>query len=215
MWVKILTHTLTHTPKCAESAGEFQTGISGAFLIIVWSGLHYLCHEAAHLRCGIILHLSGGVGIGSEGESGIVVAQHGGHSFDIHTVLECQGGEGVAEIMKSYVWQISILQYLLVDVYHTVRVIHFSCDGRGKHIGVICVSAMLLDEEIHRILGMDSRSSSPRRNRYAGFRRGSHVSSFPRPKAGKCGEIPCPGGGHSAPNRPTQRHTGAYALGIV
>lgn len=135
VWVKILTHTLTHTPKCAESAGEFQTGISGAFLIIVWSGLHYLCHEAAHLRWGIILHLSGGVGIGSEGESGIVVAQHGGHRFDIHTVLESQGCEGMAEVMESDVWQISILQYLLVDVYHTVRVIHFSCGGRGKHIG--------------------------------------------------------------------------------
>ena len=51
---------MTHTPKCAESTGEFQIGIFGAFLIVVWFGLHNLCHEAAHLLRGVILHLRGG-----------------------------------------------------------------------------------------------------------------------------------------------------------
>lgn len=95
--------------------------LSGFFTL-----LHDLAHEVSHGFSCLFLHLSGGVGIGSEGESGIVVAQHGGHRFDIHTVLESQGCEGMAEVMESDVWQISILQYLFVDVYHTVRVIHFS-----------------------------------------------------------------------------------------
>ena len=54
---------------------------------------HYLLHEAAHRLSGLVLHLAGGVGVGAEGEAGVVVAQHRGDGFDVHAVLEGCGGE--------------------------------------------------------------------------------------------------------------------------
>ena len=38
--------------------------------------LHHLCHEATHGLGGFVLLLAGGVGVGAECESGIVVARH-------------------------------------------------------------------------------------------------------------------------------------------
>ena len=42
------------------------------------------------------LGLGGDVGVGVQGESSRVVAQHPGDSIDVHAALERQGGEGVA-----------------------------------------------------------------------------------------------------------------------
>lgn len=63
--------------------------------IFILSALHDLCHEAAHGGCRLVLLLPCSVGVGAEGEPGIIVAQHGGHRLDIHTVLKGCGGEGV------------------------------------------------------------------------------------------------------------------------
>ena len=43
------------------------------------------------------LPLGGGghMGVGVQGEPGSVVAQHAGHRFHVHPVLQGQGGEGV------------------------------------------------------------------------------------------------------------------------
>ena len=41
------------------------------------------------------------MGIGVQGESGREVPQHTADRFDVHTVLECDGCEGVAEIVES------------------------------------------------------------------------------------------------------------------
>ena len=35
-----------------------------------------LCHEAAHFLCGLLLHLPCDVGVGSQGESRVVVTEH-------------------------------------------------------------------------------------------------------------------------------------------
>ena len=72
-----LTHTVTHTPKCPERDRECQTGSVGflsgvfAFSAVV---LHDLRHKIPHGFCSLILHLPGGVGVGAEGESGVIVA---------------------------------------------------------------------------------------------------------------------------------------------
>ena len=58
--------------------------------MLLWCSLislHHLRHEAAHCLCGLVLFLAGGVGVGAESESGIVVAQHTADSFHIHAVL--------------------------------------------------------------------------------------------------------------------------------
>ena len=83
--------------------------------------LPHLCHEVAHgLRC-LVLLLAGGVGVGPQGKSGIVVPQHSGDRFDVHTVLEGQGGEGMTEIVEAKVFQTSVLQNALVQGSHRVR----------------------------------------------------------------------------------------------
>ncbi len=89
-----LTHTVTHTPKCLERDRECQTG-SFAFLPGCFSVSYDLRHKISHrLRC-LILHLPGGVGVGAEGESGVVVTQHTADCFHVYPILECQGREGV------------------------------------------------------------------------------------------------------------------------
>ena len=95
MWASWLTHTVTHTPKGPERFKECRAGSlrfpPGFFLSV----LHDLLHKAAHGGCCLVLLLPCCVGIGAEGEPGIVVPQHGGHRLYIHTVLKGCGGEGV------------------------------------------------------------------------------------------------------------------------
>ena len=49
--------------------------------------------------------------------------------------------------------QPSIFQDFFVELHHEVRVVHLTCDRRGKHIRVIRVSAVLLNQQVHRHLG--------------------------------------------------------------
>ena len=105
MWVSWLTHTVTHTGKGLKSAGWEGCASCPAF----FSALHDLCHKAAHRLSGFVLLLPCGVGVGAEGEPGIVVAQHGGHGFYIHAVLKGCGGEGVPQIMEADVRQSCVL----------------------------------------------------------------------------------------------------------
>ena len=69
-------------------AGYLRGGGSSRFVL---AGLlsHDLVHEISHLFSGLLLLLAGGVGVGAEGEPGIVVAQHTADRLYIHTVLEC------------------------------------------------------------------------------------------------------------------------------
>ena len=91
MWVNRLTHTVTHTRKRAERAKERKsTGEEVRFPLrrfYHFRRLHHLCHEATHGLGGFVLLLAGGVGVGAECETRIVVAQHTADSFHIHAVL--------------------------------------------------------------------------------------------------------------------------------
>ena len=151
-----MTHNLTHTAKCAERFREHWVG-SLAFLpgvlAVFRSGLHHLGHEASHGFCRLILHLPGGVGIGTQGEPRVVVAQHTGHSLDVHAILQGQGGEGMPEIVEADVLQSGVPEDLLVELYHRVGVVHLSGGGRGEHIRVFRVLLVLLNQQIHCLLG--------------------------------------------------------------
>ena len=59
------------------------------------SALHHLCHKVAHSSRCLVLLLPGGVGVGAEGEPGVVVTQYRGYGFHIHAVLQGGGGEGM------------------------------------------------------------------------------------------------------------------------
>ena len=94
--------------------------LSGAFFFL---SLSDLLHEVAHGGSRLVLLLASGVGVGPQSEPSVEMAQHGGYSFYIHTVLQGRGSEGVTEIVESEVFQSGILQDLLVEVHHAVRVL--------------------------------------------------------------------------------------------
>ena len=79
------------------------------------------------------------------GEPSVVVTQHGRHRFYIHAVLKGCGGEGMPQVVESEMLQSGVLQELLVEVYHAVRVVHLSSQGRGEQVGAVRVFAVLLD----------------------------------------------------------------------
>ena len=86
---QLLTHTVTHTRKCANRFKEYRRGgfaPSPIFLMFFFCS-HHLCHEAAHRLCSFILLLPCGVGVGSQGKACIVVPQHTADRFHVHTVL--------------------------------------------------------------------------------------------------------------------------------
>ena len=94
--------------------------LSGAFFFL---SLSDLLHEAAHGGSRLVLLLASGVGVGAQGETSVEVAEHGGDSLYVHAVLQGRGSEGVTEIVESEVFQSGILQDLLVEVHHAVRVL--------------------------------------------------------------------------------------------
>ena len=69
----------------------------------LWLFYHRTDVFATFVNRSVIVHYP-------KGESGVVVAQHTGHCLDIHAVLQCQGCEGMAEVMKSDVFQPCVFQ---------------------------------------------------------------------------------------------------------
>ena len=113
--------------------------LSGAFFFLPLSNL---LQKAAHNGSGFVLFLPGSVGVSPQSEPSVEVSQHGGHCFRIHTVLQRRGSESMAEVVESEVFQSGILQDLLVEVHHAVRVLGvlldqqvYCClrDGRRPH----------------------------------------------------------------------------------
>ena len=90
---------------------------------------HDLRHEIAHLFGGTFLHLPRDVGISSQREARVEVAEHTGYCLYVHAILERQCRECVSQVMKSQVFQSCVLQNLLVDVDHRIGVVHFACLG--------------------------------------------------------------------------------------
>ena len=154
MWVNRLTHTVTHTTKCVERFKEHRRGgfclLSGIFASFFC--LHDLCHETAHRLCGLVLLLPCSVGVGAEGEARVVVPEHTADGFDVHPVLECQGRERMTQVVKPDMLQPRVLEDPLVECYHRVGVIHFSCSAGWEHPRIVGVFGVFLLQQFHGIL---------------------------------------------------------------
>ena len=53
------------------------------------------------------------MGVGVQSEPGGEVAQHARDSLNVHAVLECDGSEGVAEVVESDLWDACSCQHSL------------------------------------------------------------------------------------------------------
>ena len=82
-----LTHTVTHTAKCPESGGEDVCLILSAALCFSAACSHDLRHEIAHLFGCAFLHLPCDVGVDSQCESRVEMAEHTRYGFHVHAVL--------------------------------------------------------------------------------------------------------------------------------
>ena len=114
--------------------------------------LSNLRHEATHFLCGLLLHLPCDVGVGAERKAGVVVTQHAADGFDVHPVLECQGRECMSQDVEPDMLQPRVFEDPLVECYHRVGVVHFSCSAGWEHPRIVGVFGVFLLQQLHGIL---------------------------------------------------------------
>ena len=127
-------------------------GILSAALCFLTACSHHLRHETAHFLRGLLLHLPCDVGIGAERKASVVVAQHRGYCFHIHTVLQCQGRECVSQVVEPDMLQPRVLEDPLVECYDRVGVIHFTSPAGREHPRIVGVFGVFLLQQLHGIL---------------------------------------------------------------
>lgn len=82
---------MTHTTQKSQRTGREVRLPNRCAVFLLPVSLPYLRHEVARGLGRLVLLLPGGVGIGTEGESGVVMPQHGGDGLDVCAVLERTG----------------------------------------------------------------------------------------------------------------------------
>ena len=70
--------------------------------------------------CCLELGVGGDVGVSVQREARGVVAQHRGHRFHVHAVLQGHRREGVTEIVEPYLWQSCPRQYPEQHMQHAI-----------------------------------------------------------------------------------------------
>ena len=61
------------------------------------------------------------MGVGVQSEAGGEVTQHSGHGLDVYTILQCDGCEGVSEVVEPDLGDACSCQYSLEHIIDTVR----------------------------------------------------------------------------------------------
>ena len=75
----------------------------------------------SHCLGGFCLGGGGDMGVGIEDEACGEVAQHPGDGFDIHTILEGEGSEGVAEVMEANLRDACSFEHSFQHIIDAVR----------------------------------------------------------------------------------------------
>ena len=60
------------------------------------------------------------MGVGVQGEAGGEVAEHTRHSLDVHTILKCNGCEGVSEVVESDLGNACSCQHSFEHIIDTI-----------------------------------------------------------------------------------------------
>ena len=98
------------------------------------------------------MFLSRGVGVGSQGESCVVVSQHTADSFYVYAVLQGQCGECVSEVVEAYVRQSCVFQNFLMLVHNGIGVVHLAGDRRREHIRVVGMLLVFGNQQVNSLL---------------------------------------------------------------
>ena len=77
-----VAESIRNGQKVPDRKFPFLSGFSTLFCL-----LHELRHEIAHCSGSLLLHPAGGVGVGAEGKSSVIVTQHSGDSLHVYTIL--------------------------------------------------------------------------------------------------------------------------------
>ena len=96
----------------AERSGKYRRGADDAICPspAVFCGLHGLADDAADGVGGGTLHLRRSVGVGAQGKSRVVVAQHTADGFHVYAILQGQRSECVSEVVKPDVLRAVLLR---------------------------------------------------------------------------------------------------------
>ena len=110
-----------------------------------------LLQQVPHLGRRLFLHLVRSMGVGGEGKSGAAVSQHTGYGFHIDSVLQGEGCEGVSEVVEADVLQPGILEDLLMELHHRIRVVHPAAHGRREQVGIAGMLVVFLFQQFHLV----------------------------------------------------------------
>ena len=89
--------------------------------------------------------------------------QYSGEGLDIHPILQGQRGKGMAQAMEASVLQSCIFEELLMEMIDGIRAIHLPRHWRWEHIGITRMQTVLLDQQVHCLLGHDLYFTATRR----------------------------------------------------
>ena len=90
------------------------------------------------------------MGISIQGEACGEVSQHTADRLDVYSILECDGSEGVSEVVESDLRDAGPCQYSFEHIIHAVRGDRAAVGG-GKHIFIVGF-LFLLFQNFYRLL---------------------------------------------------------------
>ena len=101
-------------------------------------GLHIHPQESAYLLRRVLLHLGGDVAVGIQGEPSGIMPKQARQCLHIHTILECQCCEGVAQIVEPNAFvQPDCLQDFLMQPGDGLRTPDATGSGRGEQVDAV------------------------------------------------------------------------------
>ena len=108
------------------------------------------CQNISNRLRRFLLCRSGDMGVGVQGEACGEVTQHTADGLDIHSVLQCDGCEGVAEVVKSDLRDASPFEDAPEHIVDAVRRDGANL-GRGEYVLVMGLG-FLLFQDFYRLL---------------------------------------------------------------
>ena len=171
-----------------------MTPLSGTDYLPSGERLSSYTQNIPHRICGFFLCRSSNMGIGVQCEPGGEMTEHTTHRLDIHTVLQGNGGEGMAEVVESDLRDSGSCQHSFQHIVHAVRRDGANLGGGGamgappvaggaterNGCGRVALRCLTADEAAHK--PMPGSIADAKRSVTQNGRRGAVMYGFRRTK---------------------------------